>query len=251
MEILAHHEVRSSQKLTLQQGPDLDALITQLPEQELWRLLEDVTALEIELKDDTIVNLDDRMQGFLFLQEYVRNRAARIEFARSPVHMPYLRDAAGSRNVCMDDEEFSELVSEDDSATLACFARCEQMLPHHLLYIEYKLAIHPHRQELLATSYDAMITLMKVLESQGSTREISLMRVAKAVLEGSTDLERIVANCAFSKVECFNGDPRALWRGYLNLKTLDEPLIRELLQSCGLSTSRPLRTSVPGNRLIQ
>jgi len=127
-------------------------LFEQLPEQELWRLLQDLIASEIELANGAIAQLDDRMQGFLFLQEYVTNREVRIEFARSQENMPYLRDAAGSRNVWMDDEEFTELVSQDDSATLACFARSEQMKPHHLAYIEYKLAAHPHKQELLATS---------------------------------------------------------------------------------------------------
>ena len=182
-------------------------LFEQLPEQDLWRLLQDLIASEIELANGAIAQLDDRMQGFLFLQEYVTNREVRIEFARSQENMPYLRDAAGSRNVWMDDEEFTELVSQDDSATLACFARSEQMKPHHLAYIEYKLAAHPHKQELLATSYDATITLKKALECQGDSWEMALFRQAREAVES-------------------NSDPRALWRAYLNL-----------------STSRPIRTS--------
>jgi len=182
-------------------------LFEQLPEQELWRLLQDLIASEIELANGAIAQLDDRMQGFLFLQEYVTNREVRIEFARSQENMPYLRDAAGSRNVWMDDEEFTELVSQDDSATLACFARSEQMKPHHLAYIEYKLAAHPHRQEILATSYDTTITLKKALECQGDSWEMALFRQAREAVDS-------------------NADPRMLWRVYLDL-----------------STSRPVRTS--------
>ena len=130
----------------------LQDLIGKLPEQEMWRALQDMTAAETEVDDRTIGLLDSRMQGFLFLQEYINNRKARIAFARSPEHMTYLRDAAGSRNVWMDDAEFSELVEQDDAATLACFARSEQMNPHHLMYIEYKLALHPHGKDMLMPS---------------------------------------------------------------------------------------------------
>jgi hypothetical protein len=114
----------------------------------------------------------------------------------------------------MDDEEFTELVSQDDSATLACFARSEQMKPHHLAYIEYKLAAHPHRQELLATSYDTSITLKKALECQGDSREMTLFRQARANVES-------------------NDDPRIVWQAYLEL-----------------STSRPVRTSIVGSKSI-
>ena len=182
-------------------------LFEQLPEHELWHLLQYLIESEIELANGAIAQLDDRMQGFLFLQDYITNREARIEFATSSEHMPYLRDAAGGRNVWMDDEEFSGLVSQDDSATLACFARSEQMKPHHLAYIEYKLAAHPHRQELLATSYDASITLKKALECQGDSRELALFRQARETVDS-------------------NADPRTLWRAYLKL-----------------STSRPVRAS--------
>ena len=193
---------------------NFESLFEQLPEQELWRLLQDVIASEVELANGTIQQLDDRMQGFLLLQEYVTNREARIEFARSPAHMAYLRDAAGSRNVWMDDEEFTELVSLDDPATLACFGRSEKMKPHHLAYIEYKLALHPHRQELLASSYDTSITLKKALERQGNSREMALFRQATATADS-------------------NVDPRALWGAY-----------REL------STNRPVRTSRSGTDSI-
>jgi hypothetical protein len=47
---------------------NFDILIEQLPEPDLWRLLQDVIDSEIELTDGTIKRLDDRMQGFMFLQ---------------------------------------------------------------------------------------------------------------------------------------------------------------------------------------
>ena len=225
---------------------NFESLFEQLPEQELWRLLQDVIASEVELANGTIQQLDDRMQGFLFLQEYVTNREARIEFARSPAHMAYLRDAAGSRNVWMDDEEFTELVSLDDPATLACFGRSEKMKPHHLAYIEYKLALHPHRQELLATSYDTTITLIKALERQGNSWELTLFRLAKAAMEGTAAVGSLVADRVPGVVADSNGGPRALWRAYLNLKNLDETTVCELLLAAGLSTSRPVRASAVG-----
>lgn len=204
---------------------NFEVLFNQLPEQELWHLLQDVISSETELSNGSISQLDDRMQGFLFLQEYVTNREARIRFALSSEHMPYLRDAAGSRNVWMDDQEFTELVNSDDSATLACFARSEQMKPHHLAYIEYKLGMHPHRHELLASSYDTTITLKKALEFQGNTWEMALFRLARAALDGS------------------KADPRELWQAYLNLKSMDKETVRELLSAADLSTGRPLGTS--------
>lgn len=206
-------------------GMNFEVLFNQLPEQELWHLLQDVIASEIELTNGTIAQLDDGMQGFLFLQEYVTNREARIRFAQSPEHMAYLRDAAGSRNVWMDDEEFTELVNRDDSATLACFARSEQMKPHHLAYIEYKLGMHPHRHEMLASSYDTTITLKKALESQGNTWEMALFRLARTALDGS------------------KAAPRELWQAYLNLQSMDKETVRELLSAADLSTGRPIRTS--------
>jgi hypothetical protein len=225
---------------------NFESLFEMLPEQELWRLLQDLIASETELANGTIQQLDDRMQGFMFLQEYVANREARIEFARSPEHMPYLRDAAGSRNVWMDDEEFTGLVNQDDAATLACFARSKQMKLHHLAYIEYKLAVHPHKQELLATSYDTRITLMKALESQGNSWEMALFRLSRAALEGTAGVDNVIASRAPGVIVHSNGDPRALWQTYLNLKSLDEETLRELLAAAGESTGRPLRTSQTG-----
>ena len=90
----------------------LQTLTGAVPEQEKWRMLQDVIAAETELDDETIGRLNSHMQGFLFLQEYIGNRKARIAFARSPVHMSYLRDAAGSRNVWMNDAEFNELIDD-------------------------------------------------------------------------------------------------------------------------------------------
>jgi hypothetical protein len=231
-------------------GINFETLFQRLPEQELWRLLQDVIASELELANGAIQQLDDRMQGLLFLQEYVTNRKARIDFARSPQHMPYLRDAAGSRNVWMDDGEFTELVGQDDPATLACFGRSEQMKPHHLAYIEYKLALHPHRQELLATSYDVTITLKKALERQGNSREMVLFKLAKAVLEDTNGVGSMAARCAPGAIVDPNGGPGALWRAYLNLKNLDETTLHELLATAGLPTSRPVRTSTSGVKSI-
>ena len=225
---------------------DLDALVRQLPEPELWSLLQDISGREIGLRDETIRQLDDRMQGFLFLQDHVVARSARIDFARSTRHMSYLRDAAGSRNVWMSDQEFSELVAEDDSITLACFARSEEMQPHHLMYIGHKLAAHPHRDELLATTDDTRITLTKVLETHGNTRELALMRLAMAALQGSDDLDSVFARRVPGAVVDSNGDPRSLWRAYLNLKNLDESTLRELLEAAQLSTARPVGTSGSG-----
>lgn len=226
-------------------NPDVsfDALFARLSEQDMWRLLQDVIASEVELSDDTINQLDSRMQGFLFLQEYIDNRKARIAFARSKAHMAYMRDAAGSRNVWMSDSEFTEIVNEDDSETLACFARSEQMKPHHLLYIEYKLAKHPHAQEMLASSYDAMITAKKSLELHGNTKEMALMRLAKAAIEGSPGLETAISDRVPGAVVPSHNDPKALWRAYLNLRNLDQDTLRELLEAAGLSTSRPFRAS--------
>ncbi|MDH3788172.1 MAG: hypothetical protein OES53_06365 [Xanthomonadales bacterium] len=203
---------------------NFDLLFNQLPEQELWQLLQDLIASEIELPDQTVEQLDDRMQGFLFLQESVNNREARIRFARSAEHMTYLRDAAGSRNVWMSDDEFSELVNDNDSTTLACFARSDQMKPHHLAYIEYKLGVQPHRADLLASSYETSITLKKALEKQDNSWEMALFRLARTALDGA------------------DTDPRALWQAYLNLKNMDQDAV--------LSTGRPVRTSKTAARSI-
>ena len=229
---------------------DLDALVRELPEQELWSLLQDISGREIGLSDETIRQLDDRMQGFLFLQDHVVARTARIDFARSPRHMSYLRDAAGSRNVWMSDQEFSLLVAEDDPATLACFARSEEMQPHHLMYIGHKLALHPHRDELLATSDDARITFKKVLEARGNTRELALMRLAMAALQGYADLDSVVERRIPGAIVDSNGDPRSLWRAYVNLQNQDESTLRELLEAAQVSTSRPVGTSGTGGGSI-
>ena len=136
---------------------ELDVMILQLPEPAQWQLLQEIIDRGLVLRDETVRELDTHMQGALFLQDWVENRRARIEFARSPRHMAYLRDAAGSRNVWMDDNEFGSLVEQDDSMALACFARSEIMRPHHLMYIGHKLAIEPHGNEVLAGVDDARI----------------------------------------------------------------------------------------------
>jgi len=243
MEVSRNESANAVRKVSPRIGLDFDELIHQLEEPDLWRLLQDVIASEIEFEDTTIRQLDDRMQGFMFLQEYVANRAARIDFARSPDHMDYLRDAAGSRNVWMDDQEFTDLANQDDSATLACFARSEQMRPHHLEYIIHKLDSHPHRRELLATSDDARITFKKALETQGYSLELTLIRLAKAALEGAVSIDSTIESHAPSAVVHANGDPRALWRAYQNLRALDERIIRALLEESGMSTGVPVGTS--------
>lgn len=229
---------------------DLRAMIGRRPEQDLWRALQDVVASETPLDDRTIGRLDSRMQGFLFLQDFIENRRARIAFARSPHNMPYMRDAAGSRNVWMTDAEFNELVEQDDAETLACFARSEQMSPHHLVYIEYKLALDPHGKTELASSYDATITAKKALELRGNTRGMALMRLAKAALEGSAEVETDLAARLRRSVVVPVDDARALWRAYLNLKSLDGETLRGLLEASLGSSDRPFRTSGAGPRSV-
>ena len=77
MDAILNHSASSLNHPQLADIQDLDSLIKTLPEKELWALLQDIIDREIALKDDTIRQLDDRMQGFLFLQEYVTNREAR------------------------------------------------------------------------------------------------------------------------------------------------------------------------------
>lgn len=228
----------------------IQSMIGRVPEQRLWRELQDVISARRELDDTTVRRLDSQMQGFLFLQEHVSNRRARIAFARSKQHMPYLRDAAGGRNVWMSDAEFGDLVELDDAETLACFARSEQMDPHQLMYIEYKLALHPHGRDMLATSYDAMITTKKALELRGHTRGMALMRLAKAALEGSADIETGLAERVRHSVVVDSNDPRALWRAYMNLKSLDGDTLKELLQHSSRSNSGLAGSSGNGTRSV-
>jgi hypothetical protein len=185
------------------------------------------------------------MQGLLFLQDHVTNREARIAFARSPRNMPYLRDAAGSRNVWMSDAEFDGLVEQDDAEALASFGRCEAMYPHHLMYIEHRLEASPHRQPALAAAYDVKITLRKVVEAKGVTRELALMRLADAALGGSGGVSPQLQRRVFSAVVHPADEPRALWRAYLNLAALDRATLTELLEASRTSSDRPVRTSRP------
>ena len=212
-------------------------------EQEQWRILQDIVASGAELDDETVAGLDRHMQGYLFVQEHVGNRRARIAFARSSQNMPYLRDAAGSRNVWMSDAEFGELVEQNDAETLACFARSEQMDPHQLVYIEYKLSLDPHRRPDLATAYDAMITAKKAQELRGPARGTALMRLAKAALVGSADVETRLTEHLRRSVVLPLDDPRALWRAYLNLKSLDAETLAELATVASRSSGRPERAS--------
>lgn len=228
----------------------IQTMIGRVPEQRLWRELQDVIASGRELDDSTIGRLDSHMQGFLFLQEQTSNRKARIAFAQSKQHMPYLRDAAGGQNVWMNDAEFGRLVEQDDAETLACFARSEQMAPHQLMYIEYKLALNPHGHDMLATAYDAMITTKKALELRGHSRGMALMRLAKAALEGSADIETGLAERVRRSVVVDSNDPRALWRAYLNLNSLDGETLRALVQDSSGSNARPPASSGQGLRSV-
>ena len=222
---------------------ELDLVILQMPESEQWRLLQEIIDRGLVLRDETVSKLDAHMQGSLFLQDWVENRRARIEFARSPGHMAYLRDAAGSRNVWMTDAEFNELVEQDDSETLACFARSEEMLPHHLAYIGHKLALQPHGNDVLANAYDASITLKKALERRGRTGEMALFLLARAALEGAAEPGGLLESCLHEVLPAGEREPRALWRAYRNLASLDSRTLRELLQTAELSRVGPLRTS--------
>jgi hypothetical protein len=228
---------------SMSNGQRLEVMISRLPERERWKLLQNAIDSKVELDDRTVRSLDSRMQGLLFLQDHITNRKARIEFARSKEHMPYLREAAGSRNVWMTDKEFTELVEKNDSETLACFARSEEMRPHQLIYIEYKLTVDPHRQESLATAYDAMIAAKKAIEIKGRTGEVALIRLAKAALEGSADVETLIYSRDPGAVMVSKGDPRALWRAYLNLRRLDRETLLGLMKDAGASTISPVLTS--------
>jgi hypothetical protein len=219
----------------LSRTTNFSLLVSTLPEAELWRLLQEVVAAEITLEDDVVRRLDSRMQGFMFLQDCVVNRNVRIEFARSPEHLAFLRDAAGSRNVSMSDETFMELVETNDAASLACFARNEQMKPHHLFYIVTVLAKSPHGQEMLASVDDARITLKKALESQEQLQEMKLMRWAQAVLGGQVNIDDISKHHVLAGVAHSNDDPRALWRVYLNLKRLDDLTLKQLFPAAGVT----------------
>jgi len=162
---------------------------------------------------------DDLIQGQLFFKDHVKNRKARIAFARSTENIIYMREAAGSKNVWMDDGEFAELVELNDSVTFACFARSEQMKPHHLLFIVQKLVANPHSHEFLANSYEAKITLMKALEVQGNTPELSCMRQA---------VEAVAKRSGQADVKA-GQDISALWQSYLNLRNAsDSPSLHKL-----------------------
>jgi hypothetical protein len=221
-----------------------------LPERERWLMLQSAIDRRLEWPDEVIGRLDTRMQGLLFLQDHVRNPAARIAFARDRRNMAYLRDAAGSRNVRMTDAEFNGLVEENDPATLAAFGRCEAMQPHHLLYIEHLLEHHPHRQPALASAYDVKITARKVLEATGVTREVALLRLARAALGGPGGLSPQIQRRIFSSVVQPAGEPRALWRAYLNLAALDHATLTELLEASRGSSSRPAGTSPLGEPAV-
>lgn len=225
-------------------------MMSGLPERERWHMLQSAIDLRLDWSDATIARLDSRMQGLLFLQDHVGNQAARVAFVRDKRNMAYLRDAAGSRNVCMGDAEFDGLVEDNDSETLAAFGRCEAMQPHHLLYIEHQLERLPHRQPALASAYDVKITARKVLESTGVTREVALLRLARAALSGPEGASPQLQRRIFSSVVHPASEPRALWRAYLNLAALAPATLTELLEASRMSSARPHRTSRYGGALV-
>ena len=155
-----------------------------------------------------------------------------------------MREAAGGNNVWMDDEEFARLVELDDSITFACFARSEQMRPHHLLFIQHKLAADPHQTEFLASSYETKITLMKALEMQGNSQELTWMRSALKAMSPATHSD----GCLRSS------DAGALWRNYVEIKSRAvSSLPRNPLamnNTCPVSTAGPVRTSTVGRYLL-
>lgn len=225
----------------------ISQLFDRLPDQALWQLIQGAITARAEFSDEVIYSLDDAMQGQLFFEQQVQNRRARIAFACSSEHIIYMRDAAGSKNVWMDDEEFARLVQLNDSITFACFARCEQMKPHHLLYIQHKLAQDPHQSDFLATAYDAKITLMKAIERQGNTTELSWMR--QALSGGSADAAVAAPGSSGSRP-----DPSSLWRNYLNIRSEAAAgasgQFRHPVNDLTVSTSGPNRTSAVNRHLL-
>lgn len=228
----------------------LQAFSGTLQDQQKWRALQEIVDTGAEIDDAIVRQLDRRMQGFLFLQENVNNREARIAFARCPRNMPYLRDAAGSRNVWMSDAEFSELAEENLPESLAAFARSEHMDPHQLMYIEYVLSLRPHRVAELAGADDAMITMRKVLSQRSGGRGLALMRLAKTALAGSPEVGTRLTERLRRSVVVPADDPRALWRAYLNLKALDGETLRGLLEAAHVSSERQELTSGQGGRSL-
>jgi hypothetical protein len=200
----------------------LSLLFGKLPEKALWPLVEGAITTKADLRDDAVRKLNESMQGHLFIEEHVMNRRVRIEYARSPGNIVYMREAAGSKHVWMEEEIFSELVEVNDSRTFACFARCEHMKPHHLMYIEHKLEIDPHGHEFLGTSYDAKITLKKALELQGQARELAYMKLALMVLD--------IASGEDSR-KPKKRDPKLLWHTFLNLSKLDLAVAQDMLEA--------------------
>jgi hypothetical protein len=227
----------------------ISQLFDLLPEDALWQILRGAIATRAQLSDEVIMNLDDSMQGQLFFESHVLNRRSRIDFACGGDHLIYLREAAGTRNVWMNDEEFTRLVELNDSITFACFARCEQMKPHHLLFIQHKLAQDPHQSGFLASSYDAKITLMKALEVQGNSQELNWMR---QVLEGLLSFD----GCPGSSSGSLPGprNTESLWRNYLNIKnkaaTVAPGALQSMKESPPKSTPGPVRASANGRHLL-
>ena len=241
----------------------ISQLFNRLPEGALWALLRGAIAGRAQLSDEVIMNLDDSMQGQLFFESHVRNRRARIAFACSREHIIYMREAAGAKNVSMNDEEFTQLVKLNDSITFACFARCEQMKPHHLLFIQHKLAQDPHHSEFLASSYDAKITLMKALEVQGNSPELSRMRQALETTDlasngTNTDgCPHSIDGCPGSSDGChqsFDGCPDSSWCNYLNTSTRAESEVqgtfRATKKTPPVSTAGPIGASAVDGHLI-
>ena len=202
----------------------ISQLFGRLPDGALWLLLRGAIAARAQLSDEVIIGLDDSMQGQLFFEPHVKNKRARIAFACSREHIIYMREAAGANNVCLSDEEFTQLVKLNDSITFACFARCEQMRPHHLLFIQHKLAKNPHQCEFLASSYDAKITLMKALELQGNSQELCWMR---QVLENPNPA---------------SNEASVVWHDYLNARGKGESVMPGAFRA----TEKALPVSTPG-----
>jgi len=226
----------------------ISMLFDRLPEKAMRQLLRAAITTRAELADDVVMNLDESMQGQLYFESHIQNRLARIAFACSGANIIYMREAAGGKNVWMDDEEFTRLVELDDSSTFACFARSEQMKPHHLLFIQHKLAADPHQSEFLASSYETKITLMKALEMQGNSQELTWMRSALEARNPAVHSDGPSDGCLRYS------DAGVLWRNYVEIKNQAvssvprTPLSTK--DSLPVSTAGPVRTSTSGRHLL-
>jgi hypothetical protein len=149
----------------------LSRVFDTLPEATQWKILRAAIAARKELGADAVRAMSEQMQGCYFVEPWVQHRSARICYAADSGHSIHLRIAAGSNQVWFDDEEFGELLLNRELRDLACFARCPEMRPHHLMLVEHLLKTEPLCGDGLPTAYEAAIALKKSLEKHGHTIE--------------------------------------------------------------------------------